>query len=168
MFPCSFGAKRGRTRNFGRTKNETRAKKWKSGEGKGGEWKFLSFLPHQPPPPPPPFFARLLTLFSRSLLRNRTERLLRKLEFLFWPREKWNWPHFSRVFSLLRNRKETLATQAWTWNISPPNLAGIHKTRAVSHDPYFLKGGNPKSLHSCGIYRHATTILHSTVACCFC
>ena len=83
--------------------------KERGGEGRGME---VSFLSSPPTTPPPPFFARLLTLFSRSLLRNRTERLLRKLEFLFWPREKWNWAHFSRVFSLLRNRKETLATQA--------------------------------------------------------
>ena len=42
---------------FDRARNETRAKKWKRGEGKG------------------PFVARSLTLVPRSLLLNRTETL---------------------------------------------------------------------------------------------
>ena len=59
---------------FCRARNETRAKKWKRGEGEGKEVSFVS--PH---PLPAlllaPLFSRSLTLVPRSFLLNRTETL---------------------------------------------------------------------------------------------
>ena len=56
--------------DFGRARNETRAKKWKRGEGEGK----VSSLPHPLPALSiTPFFARSLTPVPRCLLLNRTE-----------------------------------------------------------------------------------------------
>ena len=78
-FTCSLRSKRfrlvseQRKTSFGRLRNETRAKKWKSGEREGKEG---NFLPH---PLPAlllaPFFAQSLTLVPLSLLLNPTETL---------------------------------------------------------------------------------------------
>ena len=56
---------------FGRARNETSAKKWKSGRGRGR--KKVSFLSSSPPPHS--FACAVLTLVPRSLLLNRTETL---------------------------------------------------------------------------------------------
>ena len=67
---------------FGRAKNVTRAKKWKRGEGKEGN-AFPYFLPRRLPVLLlAPIFAWSLTLVPRSLLRNQTESLLRRLLLL--------------------------------------------------------------------------------------
>ena len=69
---------RNRILSFGRARNETRAKKWKCGEGERKEVSFLS----SPPLPAlllRPFFARSLTLVPRSLPLTARKRLLRRL-----------------------------------------------------------------------------------------
>ena len=64
------------TFGFDRARNETRAKKWKRGEGEGKEGN-VSFLSPHPLPALllAPLFSRSLTLVLPSFLLNRTETL---------------------------------------------------------------------------------------------
>ena len=64
---------------FGRARNETRAKKWKRGRGRGR--KKVSFLYSSPPLHS--FACAVLTLVPRSLLLNRTETLA--TQAIFFP-----------------------------------------------------------------------------------